>query len=78
MESFEFLVLSCGYIWWGGEGLVRVVGVGELCLDASAFAEASVFAEATTDKTADKRCLILDARNMVSGIKIIGRCGWWW
>ena len=57
MESFEFLVLSCGYIWWGGEGLVRVVGVGELCLDASAFAEA----------TADKRYWILDARKMVSG-----------
>jgi hypothetical protein len=44
-----------------------------LKLDASAFAEASVFAEATTDKTtdktadksADKRCWILDARNMV-------------
>ena len=39
---------------WGGEGLVRVVGVGELCIDASAFAEATV----------DKRCRILDARKM--------------
>ncbi len=38
---------------WDGEWLVRVVGVGELCLDSS------VFAKATTDKTADKRCWML-------------------
>jgi hypothetical protein len=42
-----------------------VVGVGELCLDASAFAEA----------TADKRCWILDARKMARGLNIIGRYG---
>ena len=44
-----------------------MVGVGELCLDASAFAEA----------TADKRCWILDARKMARGLKNIGRCGLW-
>ena len=34
--------------------------IGEWCLDASAFAEA------TTDKTADKRFLMLDTRKMVN------------
>jgi hypothetical protein len=29
-------------------------------LDTSAFAEASIFAKATTDKLADKRCSMLD------------------
>ena len=51
------------YILWGGDGLVRVVGVGELCLDASAFAEA----------TADQRCLILDACKISQSSNIIGR-----
>ena len=39
-------------------------------LDASAFAEASAFAKATVDKSADKRCLVPNARKMVSMGKI--------